>query len=190
MQFVIQVDLTFISDLKINETPLYFVFSYFIGFIFQEFSSLINNKIFNRNKILLKKALKPSNEFHCLLSLKEKKAVYNYVGEKLKLNESDDIDTIVYNYCKFDLIAKNQTARIDNYKAKSAISRSLSLYFFILFSAFLIRTICENSSMNLLYSVFSFVLSILLYERYIRFMKIRYVYIFRMFYYNIKSINN
>lgn len=174
-------------ELRINETLSFIVISYFLGLVFQECGSLIQKKIIHKNNVLLQKALKTSNKSHILLTETEKSGVYAYVNSKLNLE--NDIDNVVYNYCKFYVIRNCDTTRIDKDQSLSAMSRSLSLYFMVLAIIAMITVFINPNQSNIILLLVSILFSILLYHRCVRFAKLRYTYIFRTFYYNVVQKN-
>ena len=166
---------------KINESVSFLVLSYFLGLIFQECSSLIYNKIIHKGNALLIKALKSSDYSNILLTQNEKNGVYDYVKSKYGLENDNE----VYNFCKFYIITKFDTTKIDKEQSLSAMSRSLSLYFIMLAFISLITTIRSPNYLNVVLLFVSILFSVLLYYRYLKFAKLRYIYIFRTFYYNV-----
>lgn len=166
--------------LQVNETLSFLVISYFSGFIFQEFGSLMQ-KIIYKNNALLKKALKVSDDSHTLLTEIEKDSIYAYIRSKLNLEN----DNIVYNYCKFYIMESCDITRINKDQSLSAMSRSLSLYFAILAIIALATALINPNRPNIILFLSSTFLSILLHYRYVRFVKLRYIYILRTFYYNV-----
>ena len=172
-------------SLQVNETLLFFVLSYFLGLIFQEISSLIQKKITHKNNRLLKAALKTSNNSHIYLTDTEKDGVYDYIIGKLQLNSDDDNNNVVYNYCKFYILENIDTTRIDKDQSISSMGRSLSLYFAVLASVVLINIFFQPSLEKIVLVIISVCFSILLYYRCIRFAKLRYINIFRTFYYKV-----
>ena len=171
-------------NLQINETLTFLVLSYFVGLIFQELGSLMQRIIY-RNNELLKKSLKTSSSSHIYLTEIEKREVYSYVRKKLRININENDDNIVYNYCKFYVLENCKTSRINKDQSLSAMSRSLSLYFTLLFLIALITVFYPPYLLKLILIVVSFGFALLLYRRCIRFAELRYVYIFRIFYYKV-----
>lgn len=173
--------ISFDTEILVSGTLSFLVISYFLGLIFQELGSLIQKKITHKNNGLLMVALNTSDNSHIYLTDEEKNKIYAYIKEKLNLK--DDNDNIAYNYCKFYVLGNCDTSKIDKVQSLSAMSRSLSLYFFLL-ALFVLYTLSWQLDMLRLILVFvSAAFSILLYQRCIRFAKLRYVYIFRAFYY-------
>lgn len=171
------------GSLEINETLLFLVVSYFMGLIFQEMGSLIQKKVFNRNNRLLMNALdstKASN--HQYLTTKEKDGVFQIVKTKLALENTPDI-SLIYNYCKYYLIANGEMVRADKNQSIAGLSRSLSLYFFVLFVGVCCKAIAEQSIMWFKCAIGILLLSIMLGFRSVRFIKMRYIDIIRTFYY-------
>ena len=169
-------------EIQMNETLSFLVISYFIGLIFQECGSLMQ-KIKYKNNALLKSALKVSDNSHILLTEYEKNSVYTYIKSKLSLKE--DNDNIVYNYCKYYVMKNCDTTRIDKEQSISAMSRSLCLYFLILLMIALITLFYIPNWRTVVLVAISFLLFIIFYNRYIRFVKMRYISMIRMFYYDI-----
>lgn len=172
-------------NLQVNETLSFLVLSYFLGLVFQEISSFIQKKSVHRNNGLLKAALRTSNNSHIVLTEVEKNGVYTYVINKLKLNPNEDNDNVVYNYCKFYILKNADTSRIDRDQSISAMSRSLSLYFALLTFAVLINAFFQPQFFKFVLIAISLIFSFLFYYRCIRFNKLRYVNIFRTFYYDV-----
>lgn len=164
------------TNLQVNETLLFFVISYFLGLIFQEISSLLQKKITHKNNRLLKEAE--------LIDI-EKSSVYSYIIEKLNLNPDENNDTVVYNYCKFYILKNCDTTQIDKDQSISSLGRSLSLYFALLAFVVLINSFFQPSIVKIILVIISAGFSTLLYYRGIRFAKLRYIKIFRTFYYNV-----
>jgi len=181
MVYDISIDL----NLQVNETLSFIVLSYFLGLVFQELGSLMQKKVFHKNNGLLKAVFKTSANSHIFLTEVEKSGVYSYVIEHLNLDPSQNNDNEVYNYCKFFIIERGDTARIDKEQSLSAMSRSLSLYFLLLVAVTSIHCLFHPSSMELGLIIISLILGILLYYRCVRFAKLRYTYIFRTFYYSV-----
>lgn len=109
--------------------------------------------------------------------------IYNHIIKTLILNPKDDNDNIIYNYCKFYFIRNCKTSKIDKDQSLSAMSRSLSLYFIFQTIAILYSFLSGITLIKVFLFVTSIMLSILLYYRCIRFAELRYIYIFRTFYY-------
>lgn len=174
-------------NLQVNETLTFFVLSYFCGLVFQELGSLMEKKIIYKNNGLLKKALSTSNNSYIYLTQNEKKAVYLHVIEKLELNPNENNDNIVYNYCKFSIIESGDTSRIDKDQSLSAMSRSLSLYFTLLFIIILPSTLFQPSLLKIVLVIVSLALAVLFYRKYVKYAEMRYVYIFRTFYYRVMA---
>lgn len=172
-------------SLQVNETLLFFVLSYFLGLIFQEISSIIQKNITHKNNHLLKAALKTSSNSHIYLTDTEKEGVLDYVIGKLQLDRNDDNYNVVYNYCKFYILENCDTTRIDKDQSISSMGRSLSLYFAVLALVVLINILFQPSIAKIVLVIISACFSILLYYRCIRFAKLRYINIFRTFYYKV-----
>lgn len=183
LQFVYEISID--VNTQINETLLFFVVSYFLGLIFQEISSFIQKKILKRNNRLLQSALKTSNSSSFQLTDTEKNGVYAYVVDVLELDPNEENDNTVYNYCKYYVLENKNTSLIDKDQSISSMGRSLSLYFAILSFMIYINNIFQPSIIKNALVISSIFFSVLLFYRYVRFAKLRYVNIFRLFYYNV-----
>lgn len=174
------------QSLLINETLLFIIISYFLGVIFQEIGSFFYKNIIYKNNTLLKSVLTPTLSYpYNFITDKEKKEIYAFVEKQLNLDSHADNDSIIYNYCKYSVIEKLDASKMDKDQSLSVMSRSLSLYFFVLFLIGLFSIFIIFKLSYCILSVFSLLLSLLLHKRSIRFIKLRYTYIFRCFYYNI-----
>lgn len=171
--------------LQVNETLPFLVLSYFLGLIFQEISSFIQKKSTHESNYLLKEALRTSSNSHIYLTDIEKDGVYSYVIEKLNLNFNEDNDNVVYNYCKFYILEKGDMNRIDKDQSLSSMARSLSLYFALLAFGVCINTFFQPSIVKNILVIISGCFAILLQYRFVRFAKLRYINIFRTFYYKV-----
>lgn len=181
-QFIYGIE--FPEDLQINETLSFLVISYFVGLIFHEFSFVIQRLFTHGSNILLKKMLKTSEQSDMLLTPTEKDGIYHYVENKLHLDPLQDNDNIIYNYCKYVIIKNEKMDKADRNQSMSAMSRSLSLYFIFLFAGALISAIWKQNVRYGVLSAAAAFLAVLFFIRWLRFAKLRIVYIFRMFYYS------
>ncbi len=183
LQIVYKISLE--TNLQVNETLSFLVLSYFFGLIFQEVGSWVQKRITYKNNGLLKAALKTSVNSHIFLTEIEKNGVYSYVVNHLNLSAEDNNDSVVYNYCKFYILKSGDTARIDKEQSLSTMSRSLSLYFLLLAIAIFTDVFFRPSFTKVILIIISLSFAVLLCYRCIRFAKLRYVDIFRTFYYNV-----
>ena len=166
-------------NLMVNEMLSFLVISYFVGVVLQEAGSLIVRKTLGKNGRLFNQVMVDS---YISITEWEKAQIFSYV--KSQLNLKDDNSDVIYNYCKYRVFKNSDTSRIDRDQSLSAMSRSLSLYFLgvSISSAF---SICVSFSLSrLLLLSISVILTILFYNRFIRFVRMRYSNILRMFYYN------
>lgn len=167
----------FNTYIKIEDTFLFLVISYFIGIIFQEISSFIYNHFTKDNRRIIDNVFNKHKNAYQNLSIEEKEGICNIIEKELNLTASVDTD-FLYNYCKFYLISKDNTTRIDKYQSIFGMSRSLSLYFITIFAL----TIFSRDK-NWWLIISSIVLSVLFSYRCIRFSKMRYTNMFRSYYY-------
>ena len=166
----------------LEDTLLFLVISYFVGISFQEVGSFIQRWIYKNNRLLLK-ALDTSKKTHRLLTQEEKEGIYQTVQKELNLETAPD-EEVLYNYCKFYLITTGNMARADRDQSTLGLSRSLSLYFFLLSLITYITYFRSQNDMYYTCAVGMLLLAVLLWHRYIRFAKMRYIYILRSFYYS------
>lgn len=169
-----------LSFIAAEDTFSFLIISYFVGLVFQELGSLFHKKVICKNNKLLLQVLNTSNNF---LTQSEKDGIFRAVKMKLPQKEGFN-EEILYNYCKFYLISNGNTARVDKDQSIYGISRSLSLYFFVLSLGIVHESICTQNVLYFIYAEFAFALSVLLHYRCIRFAKMRYAFIFRSFYYS------
>ncbi len=167
---------------QVNETLTFFVLSYFLGLIFQEAGSFLQNIIMDDK--ILKKALDISNRLPIRLTEHEKKEVYSYVIEKLNLDSDEDNDKNVYNYCKY-CVSQNENILLDKEQSLGAMSRSLFLYFIVVAVAVIITTFFRPDIVKIILSIIILFFAVLFYYRWIRLIERRYIYIIRTFYYDI-----
>lgn len=157
----------------LNKTVLFVLVSCFIGILFQEFGSIIINRLLFKNNKLLKiayssKSLSES-EYNKLESIFNDKGINDLVEK--------------YNESKYYILLKGNTSRADKEMALSSMSRSFFVYFFIISIALLLEMILN---LNLDYMepfVPSVILTIVMFFRLKRFANMRYVYIFRNYLY-------
>ena len=118
---------------QVSETVLFLVISYFIGLVFQEIGSIAQKHIIHRNNGVLKRALKASYNSHYLLSEIEIKKINDFVKDKLQLDNIRGQESVVYNYCKSGLMQNGDMTKVDRDQYISSMSRSLSVYFGLIF---------------------------------------------------------
>lgn len=173
--------------LQTNETVRFLVVSYFVGLVFQEIGSVIQKYLIHRNNGVLKRALRTSDNLHYLLSQIEKDKILGFVKNQLKLEQTQGQEAIIYNYCKSKMLENGDVSQADRNQYISSMSRSLSVYFGFISMIMLVKTICEFQFFSLSVTVIAILLSLILYQRSVRFAVIRYVYVFRAFCHQIIS---
>lgn len=172
--------------IRTNEMFPFLIISYFVGLIFQEISSLLHKKILYPGNKLLIAALKTKKTSLKYITKYEKDEVYSYVKKVLNIRHIKhevEKDEIIYNYCKYYMMGKDKMANLDKDQSISAFGRSLSLYFFMLGLAVFVLDCIKINHKNMIV-VILLVISVILYYRCIRFAKMRYVKVFRSFYYD------
>lgn len=92
--FSIKISPLFSIDLEINDTLHFLIISYFVGMIFQEIGSKINNRK------MLKMVFEISNDYHISLLEEEKIFIINKISEILNVDSSDLNINLIYNHCK------------------------------------------------------------------------------------------
>ena len=118
--------------------------------------------------------------------------IVTFVSQKLKFSKrklSNEKIERIYNYCKYNVLTKKNRTGIDKDHSMSAMARSLTFYFFtcligLLFgyyTKFLVLHIADIRYCYIMLLCVSFV--IIFYLRGIRFAKIRFIKILRLFYY-------
>ena len=184
--------------------------SYFIGVIFQEIGSFIQRIFIDRNKNLLFQVLgrleeneeiskdndvvlkeddaewveSKNREKNDRLSLtkKEKMQIVVLVQRELNMEDKPD-EEMIYNYCRYYLINNSGTKRMDKEQTLASMSRSLSLYFALLFLFFGGVLIFGRRYECILWIVGTGIISLILFVRNIRFVKMRYLQVVRAAYY-------
>lgn len=162
-------------EIDINNTFQLLIISYFIGVVFQELGSKLDCwKI-------LKTIFKPTNDLHISLSQKEIDYFMTEVYSKLKFDNNENHLVEIYNFCRSK---NNNDLNSDRKQSLSGMARSLMIYFLFLSISLLI---CFLDTLNYRCLIFSSIvgfLCYLFYNRYVRFMKMKYVHVFRTYYYN------
>lgn len=167
----------------LDNSLVFLVASYLVGVIFQELGSLIMGAIFKDDKLLKEAMCADGPEYD---------KDYRYVlteTERIRLNEifhaskTDGIDDLYkYNFCRFYLLKKKKgMSRPDKDQALAAFSRSMILYFVGL--AVLIVCTTSDALIRAGGGISTVILGVLFYYRYVRFTKMRYIYIIRNFLY-------
>lgn len=168
---------------------LFWIISYFVGLIFQECSSTLHKRVmYKNNKCLLKALDTTSKQSHQTLTQEEKDAIVRIVQKQLGLNTKPNVE-VLYNYCKFYVAANSNMAKADKDQSLYGMSRSLSLYFFVVSIAVMCSKVFNQCVLHFICVLAIFTLSVLLHYRSERFAIMRYVYIFRAFYYGYLQTN-
>lgn len=168
---------------EVDNTLFFLVISYFVGLVFQELGSMIQKLIICRNNRLLIRALDTSlTHSHQCLTTEEMNSVYGIVKKELALEGLPNI-AVLYNYCKYQLIINGDMSKMDRDQSIAGLSRSVSLYFFVLFVIVYLKAIDLQSTIYFGYAFVALMLSIMLGYRCARFITMRYVDIIRTFYY-------
>lgn len=128
---IYEIEICFFKGFEINDTFLFLIVSYLLGIIFQEVGSFIEHKLLNKNNRILNSVLNTIQVSDATISKSEKEIVYKYVEEKLNLDSSQDNAYTIYNFCKFNISNKDIPNQM---KSASALSRSLTVYFFYFIS--------------------------------------------------------
>lgn len=175
---VIFIFLNWNLKIQITDSFQFLIISYFVGLVFQELGSKLNCwKI-------LKSVFKTSNDLHICLSRKEINFFMTTMYEKLNLSLSDDNSIVeIYNYCKLFLNDSDKTKQ-DRKKSLSGMARSLSVYFCFLFVFLLVVSFIKLDKMYFILAIVALVFLYLFYNRYVRFMKMKYVYVLRKYFYD------
>lgn len=187
-------------EIPINETLAFLVISYFGGLLFQECGSFIQRNFTNKDNKILEKVINPPVDFRASaensrmsLTNKEWDGIREYVRNKLLLETSTNKRTketgsndnnLIWNYCKLQVQGKYDTARMDKDQSLIAMSRSLFLYFLIVAILTLATCVINFNLIRFLTMLMSVAFSVLLYYRCERLARLRYTYVFQVFYYH------
>lgn len=174
----------------LDNSLIFIVTCYLVGVIFQEIGSQIMGYIF-RNDKLLKEAMG--------VKVKNPEAYkdYKYMlteTERKQLNDIfDGIDDLYkYNFCRFYLLRKKKgMSRPDKDQAIAAFSRSM-IFYLIGLVFFIIMYGRADVWVQVIGVIVTVASGTLFYCRYIRFTKMRYVYIMRnfLFFYEMDKSND
>lgn len=176
--FSIEVAVLFDVEINFDFTLSFLVFSYFIGLIFQELGSKLDCwKI-------LKSVFETKYDLHISLSQKEIDFFTTKVCEMLDIDFNDDNIAQIYFYCKLSNLSRKDKNDYDMRQSISLMARSLFIYFFILSIVLSGSLLIEFDYKFGCWALASVVLMLLFYNRYIRFIKMKYVRILREYYYN------
>lgn len=189
----------------------FLVISYFIGVLFQEIGSFFQRFFIDKNKKLLFQVLgmleeneevskdndvvskednvewmesknKKRKNDRLSLTKKEKMQIVVLVQRELNMEDKPD-EEMIYNYCRYYLINNSGTKRMDKEQTLAGMSRSLSLYFALLFLFFGGVLIFGRRYECILWMVGTGIISLILFVRNIRFVKMRYLQVVRAAYY-------
>lgn len=171
-------------EMKIDNSLQFLIISYFVGMIFQELGSNLNSRK------LLKVVFRMSNDLHISLSQREADFIINTVCKKLDIVFSKDAISEIYIYCKSCYLKSNKaTIEIDKLKSIGGMARSLSIYFVLVFLIAVIKLLIYMESKYFFIATICALFIYIFYNRYARFLKMRYVHILRTFYYENNGLN-
>lgn len=161
--------------IQISDTFQLLIISYFIGLIFQEIGSNLNCWR------LLISIYKPIDDLHVSLSQQEVEFLMEEAHSKLGFENAEDHLIEIYNFCK---TKSNNNLDSDRKQSLSGMARSLMIYFWIV-SCMLIAGFFTTQACKYLVSLFlCLCFAWLFYNRYKRFLKMKYVNVFRNYYYS------
>ncbi len=193
---IISVTLWFINDLfnivnfqfealDVNGTFLFIVISYFLGLVFQEVGSFISKSIFFRKNKLLHIAMRSKENDPYLMSEAEMKLLKKKLKEERGYENNNADISYIYNYCKSYCFEHCDVSLIDKDQSIAAMSRSLSVFFYVL-GVLIIIVVFLSDSIRYIWLVpvpVSMFLAVLMFIRFRRFTIIRYVRILRAYLY-------
>ncbi|MFI3214842.1 MAG: hypothetical protein R3Y24_16135 [Eubacteriales bacterium] len=152
------------------------VASYFIGMVFQEITSVIQQKFTNKNDRLLTQAWE---------KLEEKEGIENYFASNLPKIYAEQSIRRTYNYCRMKVLLNKKNNIIERQQTTSAMGRSLSL-FFAIYAVILFLLLLQSFNIKtIIFLILSISMCIVFYVRHVRYFVLRYTYIFKIFYYHI-----
>lgn len=171
------------EDTQVSETFLFLVFSYFIGVVFQEIGSWICSLTIDKNNKIVCSTFQDLSNTRYHLSQDERDGIINYIKEKKQSKSISEYSA--YSYCKYYVFENCKTTEIKRDLTLAGMSRSFSIFFAVLTVVSVINFFGHFSLPIVMIAITSLFFSILFYVRFIRFQKIRYINIFRMFYYSV-----
>ena len=168
------------QTIDFSNTMILLTVGYLVGLILQETGFDIYRHCFKIHKTLLAKILHPSEgDQHTPFTLKADE-IRLFVEKELKSTSIDDLD--IYDYCRFQIVNRDDSFSFDKDQSLSAMSRSFACYFSISALTTLINVLISPNLLNITLTLFSIAVAILMHTRCIRFAKKRYENIFKMFY--------
>lgn len=169
------------EDNKINDTFLFFVISYFVGIVFQEIGSFLVRHIIFRNSKLLLNAFNTKDNDPYLMSEKEMTCLKNKIIEE-NTNDKGNLDPLyIYNHCRYFCEKNCDITKVDREQSNAAMSRSFSVYFFIMGVISAIVIIIKGYTQHIWLIPILFSLGIIMFARFKRFTINRYVRILRIY---------
>lgn len=166
--------------LSTNNMLFFLCVSYFVGVVLQELGSLIMKNQFDGGEIL-SWAMKPSNQYRDSITEFEYKKLEEAMTSAFPdVEDSMERLSLTYDYCKYS--GGNSSAAEKDHSI-AAMSRCMCVYFFLLGVGLLIKSSEIRSQSAFIASVVSFLLMVIMGYRTFRFYKIRYIRIFRKYYY-------
>lgn len=183
---IIYIQFTSIIELpevvQVSETLLFLVISYFIGIVFQEVGSWVCNLAIDKNHTIICSTLHDSRNSRYHLSQDECDGIFDYIKGKMRTKEVSEYS--VYSFCKYYVYKNCKTNELKRDLTLAGMSRSFFIFFVLLFVVSTIYYFGHLSSSILIIAIFSLLLSVLFFVRFIRFQKLRYIKVFRLFYYS------
>lgn len=162
---------------------IFFVISYFMGVVFQEITSLLYRKFLFKDDKLLNQVFEADNTLNYYITKMEVEKLRVLIAKKVYDDVKND-NTFIYNMCKTSVLKSEQSTRANADQVVAGLSRSLSLYFWLLAFAMLIFLFTEWKLHYLIFFITFGLIAVLLCFRYMRFIKMRYSYILRTYLYS------
>ena len=159
--------------IEIDDTFQMLIISYFIGLVFQEIGSKLNCW-----KILIS-IFKPTRDLH--ISLLQKEIDFLIEEGQIKLGYENATNNLVeiYIFCK---TKSNGDLDFDRKQALSGMARSLMIYFLFSSSVLIIGFFITFDYKYLVILFLCLCLSWIFYNRYKRFLRMKYVHVLRSYY--------
>lgn len=177
----------------LDEPLVSFLICYFVGLIFQEFTSFIHKTCICKNENrYLRNAVIPKPQHFQRMEEKEIDEINRHISDKLGLDNPIRKDNIIYNYCKSYYYDNTDTTNIDRDQAIAAMARSLCFYCFMAVIIPLCKLVClfkaqSASCCTVIFFIGIIILllgfGILLYNRFARFTYRRIIAIYRYYLY-------
>ncbi len=159
---------------------------YFVGMFFQEIGNFLQRTIINKNEKMIHAILNETRTSFINRNTGLTDVEKEYFHNSLEFKDKKSDPEYIYNHCKYQVVSKTDVNGMDRNQVTAAISRSLGVYFVLVFFMVTSTMLCITDKIvaKCIVAAVSVFLSILFFYRSYRFVRIRYVQYFRAFYFD------